>query len=92
MLFDAHFERHSSGMTEIEVQSFREQCKSASMTEAGRGPRPVSDVIQVIDEIAFQTDLLTLNAAAAAVRASDDGKALWLLPGGFASVVSHRVV
>ena len=37
-------------------------------------PRHISDIIGLIDEIAFQTNLLALNAAVEAARAGDAGR------------------
>ena len=54
----------------------------AAMGEIEKSSKKVSDIIGVIDEIAFQTNLLALNAAVEAARAGDAGK-------GFAVVASE---
>jgi len=54
----------------------------ASMTEIERSAREISQIIGVVDEIAFQTNLLALNAGVEAARAGDAGK-------GFAVVASE---
>jgi methyl-accepting chemotaxis protein len=53
-----------------------------AMGKIEEGSRRISDIIGVIDEIAFQTNLLALNAAVEAARAGDAGR-------GFAVVASE---
>jgi methyl-accepting chemotaxis protein len=53
-----------------------------AMGEIERGSKHITDIITLIDDIAFQTNLLALNAAVEAARAGDAGK-------GFAVVANE---
>lgn len=57
-------------------QSGESQIKNLlnSINEIDKSSKQIQDIIGIIDDIAFQTNLLSLNAAVEAARAGDQGK------------------
>lgn len=57
-----------------EQSNYEMETMSQSMNELKNSSNEIAKIIKVIDEIAFQTNILSLNAAVEAARAGDAGK------------------
>jgi len=70
-----------SGVEKSSIGSEQAVIAIQSINEINDSSKKISEIITVINEIAFQTNLLALNAAVEAARAGDQGKGFAVVAG-----------
>ncbi len=86
--------RPAAGARQIADQGSRIVAQTVeAMARIDGASRKISDIIAVIDEIAFQTNLLALNAAVEAARAGEAGfPGLLAVVAGEVRMLAQRLV
>jgi aerotaxis receptor len=81
------FAEQASGITSRSAQAVREV--TSTMSGISESSTRIRDIIQVIEGIAFQTNILALNAAVEAARAGEQGRGFAVVAGEVRSLAQR---
>ncbi|MCA6217894.1 PAS domain-containing protein [Ideonella sp. B7] len=74
-------DRAANARTVTEHSASAVQALSSTMSQISEASSKIADIIQVVDSIAFQTNILALNAAVEAARAGEQGRGFAVVAG-----------
>ncbi|HEY0664433.1 MAG TPA: methyl-accepting chemotaxis protein [Gallionella sp.] len=88
-----HASKLAHGASEVAVHSGTTvELMVATMTSINEASRKITDIIGVIDGIAFQTNILALNAAVEAARAGEHGRGFAVVAGEVRSLAQRSAI